>query len=166
MMKFLLKRLALPVAMALCGLSSFAAAGSGVTFLLQNGAKASFAFSAKPTISVDTDGITVTAVGHSEVSYLFSEVQRFYFEDDVLDAVHQAKADAANAPVFSYANGVVVVSGLVADEQVAVYAVNGHKVNGAKADAAGCARVDISQVSSGVYVVSTGGGVSFKLLKK
>lgn len=165
MINILKKRVVLSIAIALLCLGS-SAATSGVTFLLTNGAKVSFAFSAKPTVSVNSEGITVSAQEKSDVSYLFSEVDRFYFEDDIETAIQGAKAGATATPVFSYANGVVSVTGIAAGEQVAVYSINGSKVNDAKANQAGTASVDISNVPTGVYVVSTGSGVSFKLLKK
>lgn len=151
--------------MALFCLGTFAAA-SGVTFLLKNGTKVTFAFSAKPAISVSSDGITVSAQDQDDVSYQFSDVQRFFFEGNVETAVEGVKAETPATPVFSYVNGVVEARGLVAGERVSVYSIGGSKVNEAKADQMGHASVDVSHVPAGVYVVSTGSGVSFKLLKK
>ncbi len=164
-MNILKKSVVMSIALVLSCLGSFAA-NPGVTFLLANGKKASFAFSVKPVISVASEGITVSAQEQSDVSYLFSEVDRFYFEDDIVTAVKGVKEEAAASLVFSNDNGGVSVSGLVAGEQVSVYSLNGNKVNGVKADHAGHARVDVNHVPAGVYVVSTGSGVSFKLLKK
>ena len=151
--------------MALFSLGSFAAA-PGVTFLLTNGTKVSFAFSAKPTISVSSDGITVSAQDQNDVSYLFSDVQRFFFEDDVNTAIKGVKAETAAIPVFCYNNGVVEVTELNAGERVAVYSLGGGKASETKADHVGHACMSVSHVPAGVYVVSTGSGVSFKLLKK
>ncbi len=162
-MDFLKKRVVLPMALALLCLGA-SAATPGVTFLLASGAKVSFAFSAKPVVSVSSEGITVTAQGQSDVSYLFQEVDRFFFEDDVPTAIASVKAEAA--PVFSYDNGVVAVCGLAAGERVAVHSLGGSKVSGARADQGGKATVDVTHVPAGVYVVSAGSGVSFKLLKK
>lgn len=163
-MNFLNKKMILSLALALLSVASWAAT-PGVTFLLNNGSKVSFAFSAKPIISVESDGITVSSQDQADVSYLFTEVQRFFIEDDVQAAVHNVKAEAS-VPVFSYKNGVVTVSGLEADEQVFVHSSDGRKVSEAKADGSGRAILDISHATIGVYVVSTSRGVSFKLLKK
>ena len=154
------------MALALSSLSAMAAT-PGVTFLFSNGTKASFAFVNKPVIAVTTDGLTVSATGASEVSYSFADVQRFYFEDDIATAIGQVKNDmSAQRPVFAYVDGVVTVSGMTAGERLAVVTINGSQVSATKADNEGNARVDLGSAPAGVYVVSTGSGVSFKLLKK
>ncbi len=164
-MNYLKKRVVLPVLMALFGLVPLAAT-PGVTFLLNSGTKVSFAFSAKPSISVSSDGIIVSAQDHDDVCYLFSDVQRFFFEDDVDTAVKGVKTEKLVNPIFSYVNGVVTVCGISPNEQVAVYSLSGSKVNSEKADHSGRASVDMGHVPAGMYVVSTASGVSFKLLKK
>ena len=68
--------------------------------------------------------------------------------------------------MFTYVGGVVTVSGMTAGERLAVVTINGSQVSATKADNEGNARVDLGSAPTGVYVVSTGSGVSFKLLKK
>ena len=154
------------MALALGSLSAMAAT-PGVTFLFSNGTKASFAFASKPEIVVGNDGITVSSSDSNPVSYTFADVRKFYFEDDVATAIGQVKNDvSAQRPVFTYVDGVVTVSGMTAGERLAVVTINGSQVSATKADNAGCASVDLSGTTNGVYVVSTGSGVSFKLLKK
>ena len=139
----------------------------GVTFLFANGQKASFTFASKPEIEVGADRLTLSSLKSSSVSYIFANVQKFYFEDDVVDTgIQEVKAGSATHPVFSCNNGVIAVSGLKAAEHVNVFSIGGSKIGEAKADNAGCASVDLSGAAKGVYVVSTGSGVSFKLLKK
>ena len=138
----------------------------GLTILFKNQTKVSFTFASKPEIAIATDGITVTSTASDAVSYTFDEVQKFYFEDNIETGIQEVKAESASCPVFSYKEGAITVSGLNAAEQVSVFTVGGSKVGEAKADNAGCASIDLSGADSGVYVVSTGGGVSFKLLKK
>jgi hypothetical protein len=139
---------------------------SGLTILFKNQTKVSFAFASKPEIAIDTDGITITSTASDAVSYTFDEVQKFYFEDNLETGIQEVKAESVSCPVFSYKDGAITVSGLNAAEQVSVFTVGGSKVGEAKADNAGCASLDLSGADSGFYVVSTGGGVSFKLLKK
>lgn len=165
-MSFISKRLVLPVALALCGLGAFAAT-PGVTFLFTNGQKVSFAFASKPQIAVTAEGLSVSSSSTATVSYLFADVQKFYFEDDIATAISQVKDDAsAQSPVFHYVDGVVSVSGMSAGERLTVVAINGNQLNAAKADGEGKASVDINGAPAGVYIVSTGSGVSFKILKK
>ena len=138
----------------------------GLTILFKNQTKVSFAFAAKPEIAIATDGITVTSTASDAVSYTFDEVQRFYFVDNIETGIQEVAAESVASPVFSYKNGIITVSGLKTAEQVSVFSIGGSKIGEAKADNAGCASVDLSGTTNGVYVVSTGSGVSFKLLKK
>ena len=161
-----MKTLIMSMALALGSLTAMAAT-PGVTFLFSNGTKASFAFANKPVIAVTTDGLTVSATGASKVSYSFADVQKFYFEDDIVTAIGQVKNDvSAQRPVFAYVDGVVAVSGMTAGERLAVVTINGSQISATKADNEGNARVDLGSAPAGIYVVSTGSGVSFKLLKK
>jgi hypothetical protein len=144
------------------------AATAGVTFLFSNGQTASFAFASKPVVAVNDGSLTVSSSKASPVSYQFADVQRFYFEDDVVDTgIAQTETVAsAQHPVFDYVDGVLTVKNLSAGERLVVATVNGSAVKTVKADNVGNASVDLGSEPAGVYVVSTGNGVSFKLLKK
>ena len=161
------KTFILTVALALGSLGAWAAT-PGVTFLFSNGGKASFAFASKPKIAVTATGLTVSSTNAAEVSYQFADVQKFFFEDDVVETGIQQVDGSGSAkhPVFHYADGVVSVNGMAAGDRLVVSSVGGSLVGGVKADGQGNASIDLSGHSAGVYVVSTGNGVSFKLLKK
>ena len=154
--------------LALLAFSSSAwAATPGVTFLFADGTKASFAFSAAPKITMTSTGITVSAADQESASYEFSTIKRYYFEDDITTAIKRVDADGASSnPLFSYASGSVSVSGMKAGEHIRVVSVSGTAVASAAADSQGNVSVDLSSASAGVYVVSTEGGVSFKVIKK
>lgn len=165
-MKTLFKRLALPIAMVLMSLDSLAAT-PGVTFLLVGGQTVSFAFASKPEIAVTSDGLTLSLSGTATVSYQFSDVEKFYFEDNVETGIAQVEGTAsAQRPVFNYVGGVLTVSGMAAGERIAIVTLGGSQVNASKANSEGNASIDLSNAPAGVYVVSTGSGVGFKLLKK
>ena len=166
-MKIFSKRIALFAVMALMSLDS-SGATPGVTFLFSNGQKASFAFASKPEIVVTREGLAVTSSNAAAVYYQFTDVQRFYFEDDVIDtSIHQTEgAASAQHPVFTYAGGIVTVRGMAAGERLSAVNLSGNPVNAANANAEGNASIDLSSAPAGVYIVSTGNGVSFKLLKK
>ena len=138
----------------------------GVTFLFNDGKTASFLFSTQPQITVGREELTVSSTDVSSVSYTIANVQRFYFEKNIITGIHDVSAGSASGPVFGYNHGVITVSGLKSKERVSVYSIGGSKVAESKAGSNGCVSVDISGAVSGVYVVSTGGGVSFKLIKK
>jgi hypothetical protein len=161
------KSIILSFAMMLSSLG-IGAATPGVTLLFTNGNKASFAFASKPVIAMNGNELTVTVADKSAANYQFADVQRFYFEDDVVET-GVAKVEGAVAtqhPVFGYNDGVVTVSGMAAGEHITVATVNGSLVKAAKADNAGNTSLDLTGEPTGIYVVSTTSGVSFKLLKK
>jgi hypothetical protein len=155
------------LAMTLISLGSMAAT-PGVTLLFSNGQKASFAFASEPVIEVNGVILTVSSANEATVELLFPNLQRFYFEDDIYGTdISQVGDDVSGShPVFSYANGVVSVSGLSTGERVTVVTINGSIVTTAKADNTGNASINLCNEPAGVYVISTGKGVSFKLLKK
>ena len=138
----------------------------GVTFLFNDGKTASFLFSTHPKVTVGSEELTVSSTDVSSVKYTISNVQRFYFDENIETGIHDVSASSAAGPGFSYNNGVITVSGLKAKESVSVYSIGGSKVGESQAGSDGCASVDISSSVGGVYVISTGGGISFKLLKK
>lgn len=165
-MKTLFKRLALPIVMILMSLDSQAAT-PGVTFLLAGGQTVSFAFASKPQIVVTADGLTLSSSGTATVSYQFSDVEKFYFEDNVETGISQVEGKAcARRPVFNYVGGVLTVSDMAAGERLAVVTLGGSLVKAAKANGDGLASIDLGSAPAGVYVVSTGSGVSFKLLMR
>ena len=138
----------------------------GVTFLFSNGQKVSFTFTSEPEIVVGNDGITISYSNSNSLSFTFADVQRFYFEENIETGIHDVNAGSAAGPAFGYNNGVITVCGLKAKESVSVYSIGGSKVCETKAGSDGCASVDISGAVGGVYVISTGSGVSFKLFQK
>lgn len=151
----------------LMGFVSAAMAGEqGVTFLFRNGTKASFAFSAKPCLAMTADGISVTAEGESTATFLFSDVQRYYFEDISLTSIKAVKDQSASSPVFRYANGTVTVQGMKPGERVSVATVSGALVSTAHADDQGTTQIDLSASPKGMYVIGTGSGVSYKIVKR
>lgn len=156
---------------ALCLLlSSFALAGSageeGVTFLFRNGAKASFTFEKKPCLAMTADGLSVTAEGESMAQFLFSDVQRYYFDDNIETDVKSLRTNASASPVFRYENGTITVSGMKPGELINAVTVSGKMMSSVRADGNGCARINLSGMPKGVYVIATSGGVSCKIVNR
>ena len=161
------KRILASCAVLLSTLGSTATAADGITFLFENGKTASFAFSSKPVVDTSGDEIVVSVSSGNSVSYAFADVSKFYFEGSVVEGIAQTQVDAsASAPVFAYANGTLSVSGLNAAETIVVFSTAGETLTKVDADGEGRAHVDLSTLPTGVYVVSTQRGVSFKLFKK
>ena len=129
-----MKTFILTVALVLGSLGAWAAT-PGVTFLFSNGEKVSFAFASKPEIAVTDDGLSVSSSNAAAVVYQVADVQKFYFEDDVVETgISQVDGGvSAQHPVFNYADGVVSVNGMAAGGSLVVSSVSGSQVGAATA---------------------------------
>lgn len=144
---------------------SVAKSTPGLTILFCNQEKVSFTFASKPVIEVTSEGLKVSSSDAETVSYTFANVLRFYFEDEVT-AIRNIETEQSQYPKFSYANNVINVCGLEKGESVLVSSTSGSTITMSRADEAGSVIIDFSNVPTGVYVVSVGNHMSFKLLKK
>lgn len=158
------KNMILSMALAFSSLCAWAVEPY-ITLEFSNGKKASFAFSAAPIIKATDDGLTISSANSATEAYLIADVLQFYFEEGP-DYTAVETVVSAQHPLFKYANSVVEVIGMKADERLIVSNVSGIIVGATRANSEGFARVDLSSVQAGVYIVSTGSGVSFKLIKK
>ena len=143
------------------------AGNPGVTFLLRNGKKVSFAFAEKPVVAMSESNLAVHVGGEQRVTYAYADVQRVLIDDDVVSAVNDvAVSDKAQHVVFTVTAHTLSVSGLVANERIALYATDGRLVINEQADAEGKASISLSSLQQGIYVVRTQNGISYKLFKK
>ena len=138
----------------------------GITFRMTNLQEVHFSFDSQPVITSTGDEFTVSLANGDSVTYAISDALYFYVRQKAPTGINSAEATSAAAPVFSYANGVITASGMKAAERLSVYSIEGIQVGMTKAGSDGCASIDISSTGAGVYVVNTGSGASFKLLKK
>lgn len=146
---------------------SMFAGNPGVTFLLRNGEKVSFSFAEKPVIALSDDNLSVSVCGVERVSYAYADVQRVVVADDVVSAIDNVVAnDKRQHVVFSFSASTLNVSGLAANESIALYATDGKLMLSEKANAEGKAAMNLSSLQQGIYVVRTQNGISYKLFKK
>ena len=161
------KTLWMLVTMLLC--SGTVWAGSpGVTFLLRNGQKVSFAFAEKPVVAVSNTDLMVSVTGSERVRFAYAEVQRVFFSDDVTSGIASVQSKLSSQPnaVFSWQNGALQVSGLMPNEQVRVYGLDGNLALSERAQIDGSLQLSFSALSKGVYVVRTQSGLSYKFFNK
>ena len=146
---------------------SLFAGNPGVTFLLRSGKKVSFSFAEKPVIALNDDYLSVSVHGVERVSYAYADVQRVVVADDVVSAIDNVVAnDKSQHVVFSFPANVLNVSGLAANESIALYATDGKLMLREKANADGKAAMNLSSFQHGIYVVRTQSGISYKFFKK
>lgn len=143
------------------------AGNPGVTFQLRSGQKVSFSFAEKPVIALSDANLSVSVGGVERVSYAYAEVQRVVVVDDVVSAINNVVAnDKSQHVVFSFSASTLNVSGLAANESIALYATDGKLMLREKADAHGKAAMNLSSLQQGIYIVRTQSGISYKLFKK
>ena len=146
---------------------SMFAGNPGVTFLLRSGEKVSFSFAEKPVIALSDYNLSVSVCGVERVSYAYADVQRVVVVDDVVSAIDNVVAnDKRQHVVFSFSASTLNVSGLAANESIALYATDGKLMLSEKANADGKAAMSLSSLQQGIYVVRTQNGISYKLFKK
>ncbi len=146
---------------------SMFAGSPGVTFLLRSGQKVSFTFAEKPVIALSDANLSVSVRGVERVSYAYADVQCVVVDDDVVSAVDNVVAnDKSQHVVFSFSASALNVSGLAANESIALYSIDGKLMLRERADADGKAAMNLSSLKQGIYVVHTLSGISYKLFKK
>ena len=160
------KTFSLLLALFAFSLSVFAG-NPGVTFLLRSGLKVSFSFAEKPVVALSDANLSVSVGGVERVSYAYAEVQRVVVVDDVVSAIDNVVAnDKSQHVVFAVSANALNVSGLAANESIALYATDGKLMLGEKANAEGKAAMNLSSLQQGIYVVRTQSGISYKFFKK
>lgn len=136
---------------------SMFAGNPGVTFLLRSGEKVSFSFAEKPVIALSDANLSVSVCG----------VERVVVVEDIVSAIDNVVAnDKSQHVVFSFSASTLNVSGLAANESIALYATDGKLMLSDKANAEGKAAMNLSSLQQGIYVVRTQSGISYKLSKK
>ena len=160
------KTFTLLLALFAFSLSVFAG-NPGVTFLLRSGQKVSFSFAEKPVVALSDANLSVSVGGVERVSYAYAEVQRVVVVDDVVSAIDNVLAnDKSQHIVFSVSANALNVSGLAANESIALYATDGKLMLSEKANTEGKAAISLSSLQQGIYVVRTQSGISYKFFKK
>ena len=143
------------------------AGNPGVTFLLRSGKKVSFSFAEKPVVALSDANLSVSVGGVEHVSYAYADVQRVVVVEDIVSAIDNVVAnDKSQHVVFSFSANTLNVSGLAANESIALYATDGKLMLSDKANAEGKAAMNLSSLQQGIYVVRTQSGISYKLFKK
>ena len=160
------KTFSLLLALFAFSLSVFAG-NPGVTFLLRSGQKVSFSFAEKPVVALSDDYLSVSVRGVERVIYAYADVQCVVVVDDVVSAIDNVVAnDKSQHVVFAVSANALNVSGLAANESIALYATDGKLMLSEKANAEGKAAMNLSSLQQGIYVVRTQSGISYKFFKK
>ena len=157
-------RIVLLCLLMLCG-GSAVHADDGVVLLLTSGREVGFAFSSRPQV-VPGEELVIRCADGVEVSYAYGEVQRISWgEVGATTSVDSPIVDGALVRVqFRVSPGELLVDGLPLGESVYLYRADGQLVNAHRQESEG-ATLRIPLSDSGLYIVRTSTGVSYKVLR-
>lgn len=147
----------------LCG-GTAVHADDGVVLLFTSGREVGFAFSSRPQV-VPGEELVIRCADGVEVRYAYGEVQRISWGEVTTTSVDSPIADDAPKHVqFRVSLGELLVDGLPTAESVYLYRADGQLVSTHYQESEGATlRVPLSD--SGLYIVRTSTGVSYKVLK-
>lgn len=145
------------------GLTALASQQEMLKVIFKNGQHQSYLLSDRPKVTFD--GSTMFIQSPSlQATHKIADVHKFVFE----------AADPASVPTvdknecrLTFIDGTnVILEGHHAGTQVVVTDINGRAVKTLTTDSSGNARIDISDLIPGVYIITTGDGKSYKIMKR
>ena len=139
-------------------------AEEGVILQLKDGSEVGFAFSTHPKVTLGCE-LMLSLPDGTSVSYDYSEVKRFSFGEVKVTDIQEALSAPACAVSFKLEAEQVLVSGLPIGETVCVYNIAGQQLTAVRQTAEGTV-LSVPLTQSGILIVRTTTGVSYKVLKK
>lgn len=158
----LLKRAVIASSLALCT-APFAHAEELKDCLIvhmQGGSKISYVLEDTPVVSFAGENLHVEAAQVSN-DHKLADVEKFTFEKST-----SLSAVLANECRIIVKNGIVTLEGLTPSIEVRLSDMQGRMMASTKAGTDGIASLPLDNISTGVYIVSTTDGKSFKIFKK
>ena len=123
--------------------------GKEVAFRLDNGIM----------LSTEPDFLSIQTWDSGIINYSYDDIIKFTFgKDSSVDEISSERIE------FSYSNNTLSAKGLKSGNKLTVYTVSGTVAASTLADSMGVARIDMSDMPKGVYIVSTN-GISYKIAK-
>lgn len=137
---------------------------NGVCLLLRSGKVVGFSFKEKPVVV--TGAAVEVRTSETTVSYDYSEVARLYFDQVIPSGITSAPTGGKSAAVFSVTPSGISVNGLSRGERVYVHTSGGMLVSSWMSSGDAPLEVSLPQGGREIYIVSTEGGVTFKVAKR
>lgn len=143
------------------------AGNPGITLLLQSGQEVSFCFSQFPTFVVENEELIVKVADASLASFSYSELKKIQILENVNTGISTDPSVVDDAhKVFSFADGMFKVAGLLKAEHVSFYSVGGQLILQEKGHDDGTLSVSLTSLPKGICVVRLQSGVSYKFFNK
>ena len=158
-----LKYLIIVVMLAIAA-TAMAETQPGIILRLKDGSTVGFTLESKPKILPYSSSLRIVT-DKTTVSYSYSKIASIYSGNVDGGGVESPTIDKKADVLFTIIDNSVEVSGLEAGETVTAYTPDGRNVYTARANTDNeILRMAIP--SSGVYIIRTSGGVSFKFITK
>ena len=126
---------------------------------LQDGTENAFVLSEKPTVVIQDDKMLVTGI--VEVTYIRSEISKFFFEEISSDdprIISGIESISKDNVTFYYVDGENVrISGLKDKATVSVASLDGKIISTQKSDGTGSVTILLGNQPKGIYIISFGG---------
>ena len=135
----------------------------GVKLLLRSGQQLSFSFKQKPVVKTTPQELTLSAEGKVWVSCPYADVLRMEMSDDVETGIAPAIDTKRASVLVNISTDAIVISGLSVGETVTVCTIDGMATVRTEADTDGMVSVSRSALAHGIYIITTGSGISYKL---
>lgn len=136
----------------------------GIILRLKDGSTVGFTLESKPKILTYSSSLEIVT-DKTTVSYSYSKIASIYSGNVDGGGIESPTIDKKADVLFTIIDNGVEVSGLEAGEAVTAYTPDGRSVCTARANT-DKETLRMAMPSSGVYIIRTSGGVSFKFITK
>ena len=150
----LLMLLALPIGMLADSLNT-------LVVVLKNGSETAFFLKDKPNVTFEGTNLKV-ASDKQTVTFALSDVLRFMYVKKDPTGIDETVVDPTEV---SYEDGVLVISQLKQGAFVDIYSLDGKLLRQLKASHSGTYRLNLSELSKGLYLVKAD-NVTYKITKQ
>ena len=152
------------VVMLAIATSAMAETQPGIILRLKDGSTVGFTLESKPKILPHSSSLGIVT-DKTTVSYSSSEIANIYSGNVDVGGIEFPTIDKKADVLFTIIDNGVDVSGLNTGETVTAYTPDGRSVCTARANADN-ETLRMAMPSSGVYIIRTSGGISFKFITK
>lgn len=158
-----LKYLIIVVMLAIAA-TAMAETQPGIILRLRDGSTVGFTLESKPKIITRSETLTIYT-DKTKLSYSYRDVMSIYGGSVDGGGIESPTIDKKADVLFTIIDNGVEVSGLDTGEAVTAYTPDGRSVCTARANA-DSETLRMTMPSSGVYIMRTSGGISFKFITK
>lgn len=174
-----IKSFLINLAFSCLSLTALASSGAALYVQLRNGITDKFVLVEKPVVTFDGQHVSIkSSVMTVDSAYVYADVEKFYFDvvqDDYIgpeppgpgDAIDDLQKDGKEKVGFEFAydGRYAQIKGLAAKEQVAVFSIDGKRMQPKTVVSPSAVTISMFELPSGVYIIRTANR-SIKIIRK